>query len=43
MLLYRDLAALLLATLLAAIADRRRNLFWTVVGVPEGKRVIGVS
>ena len=37
MLLYRDLAALLLVTLLAAIADRRRNLFWTVVGVPAGE------
>lgn len=37
MLLYRDLAALLLVTLLAAIADRRRNFFWAVVGVPVGK------
>jgi len=36
-LLYRDLAALLLVTLLAAIADRRRNFFWAVVGVPVGK------
>jgi len=36
-LLYRDLAALLLVTLLAAIADQRRNLFWMVVGVPAGE------